>query len=61
MGAAARKELQQYLQEQRTRLARDTAHAALQAQRRGLPAAACRKDLLWLLNEHQVRWLKVCT
>jgi hypothetical protein len=55
MSAAARRELQQYLEQQRTRLAGDAAHAALQVQRKSLPAAACKKDLLRLLNEHQVQ------
>lgn len=54
MRPAARRELKQYLKDRRDALAGDRAHAALQQQRRGLPAAASRKQLQQLLNQHQV-------
>jgi hypothetical protein len=55
MSSAARWELKQYLQQRRDALAADKAYAALQQQRKGLPAAASRMELLELLDTHQVR------
>lgn len=54
MGDTARQELWQHLRDRRDRLRDDAAHQAMQEQRSRLPAAASRKELLQLLQQHQV-------
>jgi hypothetical protein len=54
MSYAGRQEMQQYLADKRKRLAGDPKHAALNAKRQQLPAAASRQEVLRLLDEHQV-------